>query len=149
MGEVLVRGPQVFAGYRNGARAEESAFLFDWFRTGDIGMLEVDTGYLRLVGRSRDVIITGGLNVYPKEVEEALRQIAGVEDAAVVAMPSDRWGQEVVAFVTPSGLSPELIEAAVRRLLAPYKCPKRLVAVDRIPRNELGKVQRDRLVERI
>lgn len=146
-GEILIRGPQVFAGYRGAASSEESPFLFDWFRTGDIGLVDFDSGHLRLVGRTKDVIVTGGMNVYPKEVEEALRAVPGVDDVAVMGVPSDRWGEEVVGFVVTRALSAGEIIEAVRRNLAPYKCPKRLVLVDQIPRNEMGKIQRNRLVE--
>ena len=146
-GEVLVRGPQVFGGYRGVSAPEEPAFRFDWFRTGDIGLLEGKSGYLRLVGRIRDVIITGGLNVYPKEVEAAIAGAPGVTDVAVIGVPSDRWGEEVTAFVVaPHGSTAEVMETA-ERSLAPFKRPKRLIFVDRIPRSDLGKVNRDQLAE--
>lgn len=146
-GEVLVRGPQVFAGYRGIPAPGEPAFLFDWFRTGDIGVFEGESGYLKVVGRTRDVIVTGGLNVYPKEVEAALAAAPGVDDVAVIGVPSERWGEEVTAFVVaPNGSAQEVMETA-ERSLAPFKRPKRLVIVDRIPRSDMGKVQRDQLLE--
>lgn len=146
-GEVLVRGPQVFAGYRGVPAPDDPAFHFDWFRTGDVGLFEGKSGYLRLVGRTRDVIVTGGLNVYPKEVEAAIAAAPGVIDVAVIGVPSDRWGEEVTAFVVaPRGSTGEVIETA-ERSLAPFKRPKRLIFVDRIPRSDLGKVNRDLLAE--
>ena len=107
-GEVLVRGPQVFAGYRGVRAPEEPAFVFDWFRTGDIGMFDGDSGYLRLVGRIKDVILTGGMNVYPKEVEAALAATPGVTDVAVIGLPSEQWGEEVTAFVVAPDIATRL-----------------------------------------
>jgi len=138
-GEVVVRGPQVFAGYL-GTEPEAAPFLHDWFRTGDVGARDEESGYLRLVGRIKEVIITGGMNVYPREVEDALRSAPDVSDIAVVGVPSERWGEEVVAFVSPAGVQPEQVaEVAVLRLAA-YKRPKRIYAVAKIPRSSLGKV---------
>jgi acyl-CoA synthetase (AMP-forming)/AMP-acid ligase II len=99
-GEILVRGPSVFAGYRDLPDVNATAFTDGWFRTGDIG--EVDGGYLRIVGRAKELIITGGYNVYPREVEDVLRAFAGVRDAAVVGTPSDEWGETVTAYVEGS-----------------------------------------------
>lgn len=136
-GEILVRGPQVFSGYRG--VPSENDFMLDWFRTGDLGVVDPETGYLYIVGRSKDVIITGGMNVYPREVEDAIRS-AGVTDVAVVGVPSERWGEEVIAVVAPAGLATESIAAAAAAVLAPYKRPKRIVAVPTIPRSATGKV---------
>jgi malonyl-CoA/methylmalonyl-CoA synthetase len=147
VGEVLLRGPQVFAGYRGMPAPEDPAFLFDWFRTGDVGLLEGKSGYLRLVGRTRDVMVTGGFNVYPKEVEAAIAAAPGVTDVAVIGVPSDRWGEEVTAFVVaPGGSTTEIMETA-ERSLAPFKRPKRLIFVDHIPRSDLGKVNREQLAK--
>jgi malonyl-CoA/methylmalonyl-CoA synthetase len=142
IGEVLFRGPQVFDGYA-GPRGE--GFIGDWFRTGDIGMVEQDSGHLRLVGRSKEVIITGGVNVYPREVEVALLGVGGVVDVAVIGVPSRRWGEAVTAFVVASGVSTEEIGSRVASVLAPFKRPKQIIAVESIPRTELGKVRRDLL----
>ena len=147
VGEVLVRGPQVFAGYLGVPAADEPAFVFDWFRTGDIGLFEGESGYLRLVGRNRDVIVTGGLNVYPKEVEAALAAAPGVTDVAVIGMPSDRLGEEVTAFVVAPEESTRGILESAERSLAPFKRPKRLIFVRMIPRNDMGKVNRDQLTK--
>jgi malonyl-CoA/methylmalonyl-CoA synthetase len=98
-GEVVVRGPQVFNGYRD---EEPDGFIDGWFRTGDLGVVDPRSGYLRLVGRTREVIITGGMNVYPREVEDAIREAGEVTDVAVIGVPSSRWGEEVVAFVSSS-----------------------------------------------
>lgn len=138
-GEVVVRGPQVFAGYL-GAEGGAESFVHDWFRTGDIGVRDEETGYLRLVGRSKELIITGGMNVYPREVEDALRSVAGLSDVAVIGVPSERWGEEVVAFVSPAGVRPEQVAEAASLRLASYKRPKRIYVLARIPRSTMGKL---------
>jgi malonyl-CoA/methylmalonyl-CoA synthetase len=143
-GEIVLRGPQVFGGYR-GADATEAFYPGGWFRTGDIGVVDPDEGYLSIVGRSKELIITGGLNVYPREVELALEVEPSVSAAAAVGVPSERWGEEVVALVVPADgreIDEAALLAAARTRLAPYKCPKRLVVVDSLPRNSLGKVVR-------
>lgn len=147
-GEVLLRGPQVFAGYWNNPEATAEAFQDGWFRTGDLGRIEPDTGYLRLTGRLKELIISGGMNVSPREVELALDDHPEVAEVAVAGVPSQRWGEEVTAWVVPAaGASPSeqaLLAHAARRL-APYKRPKRVYLVDELPRNSMGKVQRAQL----
>lgn len=148
-GEIVVRGPAVFAGYLG---VDNTDFFLPggWFRTGDMGKT-TDDGYLTITGRIKDMIISGGLNVYPKEVELALRRRSGVAAAAVVGVPSRRWGEEVVAFVVP-GPNTELdvddIMADMREELASYKCPKRVFVIDKLPENHMGKVLRRQLVEK-
>jgi malonyl-CoA/methylmalonyl-CoA synthetase len=143
-GEIVVRGPQVFGGYRGAPRATSEAFHPGrWFRTGDVGRIEAGTGYLQITGRTKELIISGGLNVYPREVEFALETHPGVGRAAVVGVPSERWGEEVVAAIVPGGRGgrlrgEELIEFA-RSRLAPYKCPKRILVVSELPVNAMGK----------
>jgi malonyl-CoA/methylmalonyl-CoA synthetase len=140
-GEVVFRGPQVFGGYVGDVDGE--SFIEDWFRTGDIGVIDEESGHLRLVGRSKEVIITGGMNVYPREVESALLGVPGVIDAAVIGVPSARWGEAVTAFVVTSGVSTDQVSDAVRSHLAPFKRPKQVISVDSIPRTEVGKLRRD------
>jgi malonyl-CoA/methylmalonyl-CoA synthetase len=148
-GEIQLRGPNVFAGYWGRPEATAAAFTPDgWFRTGDIGEHDAD-GYLRLVGRARELIITGGLNVYPREVEEVLLEHPGVGEVAVAGLPDAEWGEVVAAWVVPSskGAPPtadELAGFAADRL-ARFKCPRRVVFVDALPRNALGKVLRHEL----
>jgi malonyl-CoA/methylmalonyl-CoA synthetase len=146
-GEILVRGSNVSTGYWRNDSATRRAFTPDgWFRTGDVGDVDGD-GYLRIVGRTKELIITGGYNVYPREVEDVLREHPGVGDAAVVGTPSSRWGETVVAFIVPSGGGVD--EAALREhvahALAPYKRPRAFHIVDELPRNAMGKVLRDEL----
>lgn len=145
-GEILLRGPQVFAGYRDDPSATAEAFHpGGWFRTGDVGRVDPHDGYLRITGRLKELIITGGMNVYPREVEFALEGHPGVASAAVVGIPSERWGEEVVAAIVPASRSDqppaaeELVEFARMRLAA-FKCPKRVLIVDQLPVNALGKV---------
>ncbi|MDH3499930.1 MAG: AMP-binding protein [Acidimicrobiia bacterium] len=144
-GELLIRGPQVFAGYRDAASTD--VFRSGWFRTGDIAVLDGRTGYLRIVGRSKEMIITGGMNVYPREVEDVLSSGRGVEDVAVVGVPSERWGEEVVAFVSPANVPTDSLADLAAQALAPYKRPKRIMALDAIPRTDLGKVIVSALIE--
>ena len=120
-----------------------------WFRTGDLGRLD-DEGYLSLTGRLKDVIITGGLNVSPREVELVLERLDGVQRAAVAGVPSERWGEEVVAFVVPdtgAALEEASLIAETRTQLAAYKCPKRVLPIDELPTNAMGKLDRGRLRE--
>jgi malonyl-CoA/methylmalonyl-CoA synthetase len=145
-GEVEVRGPNVIAGYRERPDANAEAFTADgWFRTGDLGEIGED-GYLTLVGRSKDLIITGGFNVHPLEVEEVLEQHPGVREVAVVGRPSDRWGEEVTAVVVADRpVDAEQLRADAARRLAPYKVPKTIEFAGELPRNALGKLQRNEL----
>jgi malonyl-CoA/methylmalonyl-CoA synthetase len=149
-GEVLLKGGQVFKGYWRNPEATREAFTEDgFFKTGDIGEIG-DDGTLAIRGRIKELIITGGFNVYPREVELVLEQHPAVHEVAVAGMPSEKWGEEVTAFVVPSGREAvdekELIAFAHERL-ASYKCPKRVVKLDKLPRNAMGKVQRSALVK--
>lgn len=151
-GEIVLRGPQVFDGYWENAEATaESFYPGGWFRTGDVGVADPENGYLTITGRSKEMIISGGLNVYPREVEFALEGHAGVEQAAVVGVPSERWGEEVVAFIVEAGddyVDVEALGTHARERLSSYKVPKRFIKVEDLPRNEMGKVLRDELIEK-
>jgi acyl-CoA synthetase (AMP-forming)/AMP-acid ligase II len=148
-GEIQVRGPQVFNGYWQNPVGTAEAFTADgWFRTGDVGVLDPATGHMMIRGRTKEMIITGGLNVYPREVELALESHPAVAEAAVAGLPHERWGEQVTAWVVPrSGHrfdESELI-AHSSTLLAPYKRPKRIFEIGALPRNSLGKVIRAEL----
>jgi len=148
-GEIQIRGPQVFTGYWNDPAATEAAFTPDgWFRTGDIGAVDPATGHLVIRGRTKEMIITGGLNVYPREVEIALESHPSVAEAAVAGVADERWGERVTAWVVPTD-GHEFDEAALiayaRTLLAGYKCPKRVSELAALPRNQLGKIVRSAL----
>ncbi|HEX2564201.1 MAG TPA: fatty acid--CoA ligase, partial [Acidimicrobiales bacterium] len=116
-----------------------------WFRTGDLGRADPD-GYLRIVGRSKELIITGGFNVYPRDVEEVLRDHPGVVDVAVVGVPDPEWGERVVACVVTAEAAEDAAAAALlawaAERLAPYKRPREVRFVDALPRNAMGKVVR-------
>jgi malonyl-CoA/methylmalonyl-CoA synthetase len=154
-GAVEVNGPTVFRGYWDRPDATREAFTQDgWFRTGDIGEID-DDGYLRLVGRASDLIITGGYNVYPREVEDAILDHPDVVDVAVVGVPDEAWGETVAAYVVLRGslVARDADEAEVGAALtahvstrlAPYKHPRRWTVVADLPRNQMGKVLRAEL----
>ncbi len=143
-GEIQVRGPHVFAGYWERPDATAEAFDADgWFNTGDLGRASAD-GYVTITGRAKELIITGGYNVYPREVEEVLMAHPGVADAGVVGMPDAEFGEQIVAAVVrrpgvPEVDAPTLVEFC-RENLAAYKKPRRIVFVEALPRNAMGKV---------
>ena len=152
-GEVLLRGPNVFRGYWDRPEATAAAFDEDgWFRTGDLGALDED-GYLRIVGRRTELIISGGYNVYPREVEDVLLAHPQVAEVAVVGVPSTEWGEEVTAFVVPTDrvaataaeLDVDDLIVFARTELAAYKCPRQVHLVASLPRNALGKVLKHEL----
>ncbi|PTA42668.1 long-chain-fatty-acid--CoA ligase [Micromonospora sp. RP3T] len=150
-GELLVRGPQVFTGYWN--RPEETAKVLlpdGWLRTGDIVTMDAD-GFVTVVDRIKELIITGGFNVYPSEVEDALRRVPGVREAAAVGVPTAD-GEEVVAAVVldPAvAATPEAIRTACRAHLAGYKVPRRIVVVEDLPRSQIGKILRREVRDRL
>lgn len=145
-GEVEVRGANVIGGYYERPEADAEAFTADgWFRTGDLGELD-DNGYLQLVGRSKELIITGGYNVYPREVEEVLGTHPAVREVAVVGRASEAWGEEVIAVVVAERpVEADELRAHAARQLAPYKVPKRIEFATRLPRNAMGKLVRGEL----
>jgi len=148
-GEIQLRGPQVFTGYWNDPAATEAAFTPDgWFRTGDIGAVDPAAGHLVIRGRTKEMIITGGLNVYPREVEIALESHPSVAEAAVAGVADERWGERVTAWVVPAdghGFDEAALIAHAKTLLAGYKCPKRVFRLAALPRNQLGKIVRSAL----
>jgi malonyl-CoA/methylmalonyl-CoA synthetase len=148
-GEVQIRGPQVFAGYLGREDATAEAFTADgWFRSGDVGRVDPADGSFSITGRIKEMIISGGLNVFPAEVEAALEGAPGIAAVAVAGVPSRRWGEEVVAFAVASGadeIDAESVIAHCRERLSAHKCPKRVVQVADLPRNEMGKLRRDQL----
>lgn len=147
VGQVLIAGPSVFAGYLNRPEATAAALAGGWMHTGDLGLRDAD-GYIHLRGRDADLILVGGFNVYPAEVEAALRALPGVAEAAVVGLPDRDLGERVVGHVVAApgaDLDPEGLRAALREHLTAYKVPRAIVEVDDLPRNAMGKVQRHRL----
>lgn len=146
IGEIEVRGPNVFSAYWRSPEKTAAEFRSDgFFRTGDMGAFDAD-GYLRIVGRSKDLVISGGLNVYPAEVEAALDDLPGVAASAVIGVPHPDFGEAVLALVVArpdANLVGEDMRAALRKVLANYKLPKQVLVVPDLPRNALGKVQKN------
>ncbi|MGQ9829570.1 MAG: acyl-CoA synthetase [Roseiflexus sp.] len=153
IGEIQVRGPHVFAGYWRNPQATAAAFDTDgWFNTGDLGW-RGDDGYFVITGRARELIISGGYNIYPREVEEVLLDHPAVAEVAVVGLPDPEFGEQVVAVVVPTvqprdGLEQELIDWC-RARLASYKKPRRIIFAATLPRNALGKVQKHLLQQQL
>ena len=154
LGMIEVSGPNVFAGYWRRPDKSRAEFRADgYFVTGDIGRFD-DRGYLHIVGRGKDLIITGGYNVYPREVESELDALAGVAESAVVGLPHADFGEGVTALIVLSDpplqppLSEEAIVTQLKARLAGYKCPKRVLFLGELPRNAMGKVQKNLLRER-
>jgi len=149
MGEVMFRGNVVMKGYLKNRAATDKAFAGGWFHSGDLGVKHKD-GYVQLRDRSKDIIISGGENISSIEVEDALFEHPGVQLAAVVARPDDKWGETPCAFVEmkpgKSATAEELIEWC-RSRLARYKCPRHIVFAE-IPKTSTGKVQKFALRER-
>jgi malonyl-CoA/methylmalonyl-CoA synthetase len=147
IGEVQVRGSNVFSGYWRNADATAGAFVNDadgsiWCKTGDLGVRSPD-GYYTLRGRISELIISGGFNIYPREIEELLLEQTGVREAAVVEAPDERRGGVPVAYlVTDGAVDADALRAACARGLASFKVPRGFVRVDALPRNALGKIQK-------
>jgi malonyl-CoA/methylmalonyl-CoA synthetase len=150
-GSLQVRGPNVFRGYWRMVDKTREDFTDDgFFNTGDQAMRSAD-GYYSIVGRAKDMVITGGLNVYPKEVEQFLDELDGVRESAVIGVPHPDFGEAVVAVIVPSADSRrdgDAIIAAARERIAAFKVPKQVHFVDELPRNAMGKVQKNLLRER-
>ncbi len=142
-GELWLKGPNVFAGYWKREEATKAAFVDGWFRTGDIGSRSPD-GYYTLSGRKSDLIISGGFNIYPREIEEFLMEQPEVEEAAVVAETDRVRGEIPVAYIVWKGGAgdPGPLETRCREKLASFKIPRRFESIDKLPRNALGKVQK-------
>jgi malonyl-CoA/methylmalonyl-CoA synthetase len=151
IGRIEFKGPNVFQGYwRNPDKTAEEFSEDGYFRSGDLGELDED-GYVSIVGRDKDLIISGGYNVYPKEVELCIDQLHGVSESAVIGVADADFGERVVAVVVADSDAPgdeETIITALRPLLAAYKLPKQITLVDELPRNAMGKVQKNILRER-
>jgi malonyl-CoA/methylmalonyl-CoA synthetase len=142
IGELLVRGPNVFAGYWGRPDATAAAFVDGWFRTGDLAERAAD-GYYTLRGRRTELIISGGFNIYPREIEELLSTAPGIREAVVVGVPDARRGELPIAYIVADGtVDRPALEQLCRRSLASFKVPRAFIRVDALPRTALGKVQK-------
>ncbi|WP_422744867.1 AMP-binding protein [Mycobacterium sp. WMMD1722] len=147
IGEIVCRGDVVMSGYWRNPEATSATLTDGWLRTGDMGSFD-DRGLLTLRDRSKDVVISGGSNIYPREVEEVLLEHPAVSEAAVVGAPDEQWGEVVVAFVVGQ-VSPEELDAHLLERIARFKRPKRYDFVDELPKNSYGKVLKRELRERL
>jgi long-chain acyl-CoA synthetase len=142
-GEICVRGPNIMKGYLDNPEATREAFWEGgWFRSGDVGLFD-DNGYLYIVDRLKDMIITGGENVYPREVEEVLFTREEVQECAVIGLPDREWGERVVAFIIPrpgKAFDKNALHAYLKSRLSPFKVPKEYRLVSDLPKNPAGKI---------
>jgi malonyl-CoA/methylmalonyl-CoA synthetase len=143
VGVIEVNGPNVFAGYWRAPEKTAAEFRpGGWFNTGDLGTLD-ERGYLSIVGRAKDLIISGGLNIYPKEIEAVIDALPGVAECAVVGLPHADLGEAVTAFVVADGeISEESLLKSLEGRLARFKAPKKVHSLTELPRNAMGKVQK-------
>jgi acyl-CoA synthetase (AMP-forming)/AMP-acid ligase II len=147
VGEIIAHGPQLMPGYWNRPEDTARALRGGWLWTGDAGSLDAD-GYLTVRDRIRDMIVSGGENVYPREVENVLISHPAVAEAAVIGVPDDRWGEAVHAVIVPAGdaaLDVDDVLAQCRARLADFKVPRGVTLVVELPRNAMGKVRKDEL----
>jgi acyl-CoA synthetase (AMP-forming)/AMP-acid ligase II len=147
IGEIVCRGDVVMSGYWNNPDATAATLQNGWLRTGDMGSFD-DRGYLTLRDRSKDVVISGGSNIYPREVEEVLLEHPGVSEAGVVGAPDEEWGEVVVAFIVGTASAAEL-DAHLLERIARFKRPKRYEFIDELPKNSYGKVLKRELRARL
>ena len=148
-GEILLKGPQMSQGYYKKPEETAEAFRDGWFHTGDIGYMD-DEGYLYVVDRKKDMIIAGGFNIYPREIDEVLFEHPKVKEACAVGLPDPYRGETVKAFIVPregEELTEEEIIAYCKEKLAPYKVPKQFEFVEDLPKSAIGKVLRRELRE--
>jgi malonyl-CoA/methylmalonyl-CoA synthetase len=144
-GVIEIRGPNVFKGYwRNPEKTAEEFRSDGWFITGDVATMD-EEGRVSIVGRAKDLIISGGYNIYPKEIEEVIDAVAGVIESAVIGVPDADFGEAVVAVIAGDAAAEPAVEHAIRASLARFKHPRRLVFVSELPRNVMGKVQKAQL----
>ncbi|MEK0398804.1 o-succinylbenzoate--CoA ligase [Tetragenococcus halophilus] len=149
VGEIYVKGPMVTKGYFNNPTADQKAFQTDWLKTGDLGYLD-EEGFLYVVDRRNDLIISGGENIYPSEIESVVSELTGVQEVGVTNRSDDQWGEVPVAFIvkdTQNVLDEEMVQTYLKSRLASYKVPKKIYFVEQLPRNASNKLMRYKLKE--
>jgi long-chain acyl-CoA synthetase len=142
VGEIICKGSLVMKGYWNNEKATKETIQDGWLHTGDLGWRDSE-GYMHIVDRKKDVIISGGVNIYPREVEEVLNLHRGVKETCVIGVPDDKWGENIVAFVVPNGKEEVTIEALLtlcKENLASFKKPKEIFIVDQLQKSSYGKI---------
>ncbi|EGQ24198.1 AMP-binding enzyme [Sporosarcina newyorkensis 2681] len=142
VGEIVCKGSLVMKGYWNNEKATNETLIDGWLQTGDLGW-QSEEGYVHIVDRKKDVIISGGVNIYPREVEEVLNKHDGVKETCVIGVPDDKWGENVIAYVVPNGTTPVTKEALIQLCLdhmASFKKPKEIHLVDELPKSSYGKI---------
>lgn len=150
IGEIVVKGLMVINGYYNNEAANNKSFKKGWLKTGDLGRLDED-GFLYVVDRRSDLIISGGENIYPSEIENCLLKINGIKEAAVIGKKDDKWGEVPVAFIVTDGsdLTNDLIVQQLKQLLATYKIPQQIFHVEQLPKTASNKIRRHQLAARL
>jgi len=145
VGEIWIKGPGITPGYWQKPEETGKAFSEGWFRTGDLGRVD-EEGYYTLTDRLKHIIISGGENISPKEIESVVNRFEGIAESAVVGIPDEQWGEKVVAAVVPKpGFAPEVkdLRQFCKTHLHDWKCPKQIVLVKELPRNTMGKVLKE------
>ena len=150
-GEICIRGRNIMKGYLNQPEETRAVFWEDWFRSGDIGTID-EEGYLYIVDRLKDMIITGGENVYPREVEEVLYTRPEVEECTVIGLPDEEYGERVTAFIIPKHgqqVDPSQLRSYLKTKLSPFKVPKEFMVVDDLPKSSAGKILKRELRQKV
>jgi long-chain acyl-CoA synthetase len=151
-GEICIRGPNVMKGYLNNPEETKAGFWGDWLRSGDIGVFDED-GYLYIIDRIKDMIITGGENVYPREIEEILYKRPEVGECSIIGLPDKEYGERVTACVVlkrkDRPLDPMEVKSYLKGHLAPFKVPKEFIVLDALPKSSTGKILKRELKEQI
>ena len=146
-GEILIKGPNVFNGYWNKSHYNKQVFKDGWFVTGDVGKID-EKSYVYLIGRSKDVIISGGINIYPREIEDVIESMPEVKECAVVGVPDKEFGESVKAYVvlnSKSKLTEDEVVAYCKEKLASFKKPKFVDFLEQLPKNTMGKMLKEEL----
>lgn len=149
VGEIVCKGSLVMQGYWNNEKGTEETLVDGWLRTGDLGWVD-ELGYLHIVDRIKEVIISGGMNIYPREIEEVINKHRGVKEIAVIGIPNEKWGEAVIAYIVPNGVEEvkeEDVFALCENELARFKKPKEIFIIDELPKSSYGKILKRQLVE--